>query len=204
MTKIFLVRHGETAWNNQLRYQGHSDIPLSEKGRAQARALSHKLAGETFNAFYASDLTRARETAEIIAQPHGLPVITKSQLRETKFGAWEGLKYSEIMERYPEVLASWTTDPLSTRIPDGESLRDVAERVMAGLAEIIENHPEERVVIAAHGGTIRIILASILHMDLNQYWRLRQDNTALNIVDFYNEKAIVSLVNDVSHLCDLD
>ncbi|MHB8171001.1 MAG: alpha-ribazole phosphatase [Thermincolia bacterium] len=204
MTKIFLVRHGETDWNNQMRYQGHSDIPLSEKGLAQARALSTKLAGEEIHAFYASDLSRARETAEIVARPHGKTVITKPALRETKFGAWEGLKYTEIKEKFPEVVEKWAMDPVATRIPDGESLQDVADRVMAGLEEILKNHPDERVVVAAHGGTIRVILASLLGMDLKQYWRLRQDNTALNIVDFYEEKAIISLVNDTSHLGHLD
>ncbi|MDA8234804.1 MAG: alpha-ribazole phosphatase [Clostridia bacterium] len=204
MTRLFLVRHGETAWNSEMRYQGHSDIPLSEKGLAQARALSKKLAAEDFDAFYASDLSRARETAEIIAQPHGKAVITKPALRETKFGAWEGLKHCEIQERFPEVLEKWVADPYSIKIPDGESLQEVSDRVMAGLEEILKNHPDERVVIAAHGGTIRVILASILGMELNQYWRLRQDNTALNIVDYYGEKAIVALVNDISHLNGLD
>lgn len=200
MTRIYFVRHGETEWNASLRYQGHADIPLGDAGIAQARALSERLKTVKFAGCYASDLSRALQTAEIIAEPHGLVVQSLPQLRETHFGVWEGLTYNQIVDQYPEHMRNWQSDPVSTVIPGGESLGDVAERVNQGLAMVLKQHQEGNVLVAAHGGTIRIILATILGMDLSHYWKLRQDNTAVNIVDFYDERAIVMTINDIHHL----
>lgn len=200
MTRLYLIRHGETIWNSEMRYQGHSDIPLSEAGREQARRLAARLAGEKIDHFYASDLSRAFETAEIIAAPHGKAVEKMELLRETMFGAWEGLKFTEIQERFPDIWAKWRDDPRSTMLPEGESLDDVAERVMRGIRKIVERHQDEAVAVVGHGGTIRLILSNVLDMDIRYIWRIRQDNTALNIIDYYGERAIISLVNDISHL----
>ncbi|MFZ3171430.1 MAG: alpha-ribazole phosphatase [Carboxydocellales bacterium] len=200
MTRILLIRHGETIWNNEMRYQGHSDIPLSDEGREQAKKLSARLAGEEIDHFYASDLSRAYETAEIIAAPHHKTVQKMELLRETMFGAWEGLKFTEIQERFPEVWAKWRDDPRSTVLPEGESLDSVYERVNSAINQIRERHPKETVVVVGHGGIIRLILYAALDLDIKYIWRIRQDNTALNIIDYYGERAILSLVNDISHL----
>lgn len=200
MTRLLLIRHGETIWNSEMRYQGHSDIPLSEVGRDQAKRLSARLAGEQIDHFYASDLSRAFETAEIVAAPHGKGVQKMEQLRETKFGAWEGLKFSEIQEQYPEIWAKWRDDPRSTILPEGESLDSVDERVMGGIKQILELHKNETVAVVGHGGTTRLILSAALDIDIKYIWRIRQDNTALNIIDYYGVRAITSLVNDISHL----
>lgn len=200
MTRIYFVRHGETEWNASLRYQGHADIPLSDAGIAQARALSNRLKTTQFVAFYASDLSRALQTAEIVAEPHGIRVQSLPQFRETHFGEWEGLTYKEIVDKYPQDMRNWQSNPVGTVIPGGESLGHVATRVNQGLAQVLEKHPEGNVLVAAHGGTIRVLLTDILGMELSHYWKLRQDNTAINIVDFYGEKAIVATINDIHHL----
>uniref|UniRef100_A0A7C2J0R4 Alpha-ribazole phosphatase n=1 Tax=Ammonifex degensii TaxID=42838 RepID=A0A7C2J0R4_9THEO len=203
--RLYLVRHGETIWNHALRYQGHADVPLSDRGVKQAEALARRLKDERFAAFYASDLVRALETARIIARPHGGTVIPVPALKEINFGAWEGLTRDEIKARFPEVSQQWWTVPYETRLPGGETLREVADRAVAALLEIAARHEGEQVLVVSHGGTIRAAIGSLLRMDLNQYWRLRQDNTALNIVEIFEEgKAILMLFNDCSHLKELD
>lgn len=202
--RLYLVRHGETIWNHSLKYQGHADVPLNERGVLQAEALARRLRGERFAAFYASDLIRATETARIIAQPHGGTVIPVPALREINFGAWEGLTRDEIKARFPEISQQWWTAPYETRLPGGETLREVAARAVGALFEIAARHDGEQVLVVSHGGTIRAAIGSLLRMDLNQYWRLRQDNTALNIIEIFEEgKAILMLFNDCSHLKEL-
>lgn len=199
--KIFFVRHGETLWNHALRYQGHADIPLSRTGIAQARALARRLAGERFAGFYASDLRRAYETAAILAEPHGMAVERIAALREINFGEWEGLTREEIVKLFPELSSRWWAKPLETRLPGGETLEEVATRTVGALMEIAARHPDGRVVVAAHGGTIRAGIARLLNMDLNQYWRLRQDNAALNIIELFEPGgAQLLLFNDTCHL----
>lgn len=199
--RIYLVRHGETEWNASMRYQGHADVPLSDKGRRQAQLLGKRLAEEKFSSFYASDLKRAYETAEIISHFHGLAVETLPELRELNFGLWEGLSAKEIKESFPEVLKQWWEKPLLTRIPGGETLSEMVHRTVTAVKKIVERHSGDNVVIVSHGGVIRSIVGTVLGMDLNKYWRLRQDNACLNIIDFPEwEKGILMLFNDCSHL----
>ncbi len=201
MTRLFLVRHGETEWNKSLRYQGYQDIPLSEEGRIQAQRTASRLSAEKLDAAYASDLSRAMETAKIISARHGLEVNPVPELKETNFGRWEGLTYPEINEQFPEVLKLWRTNPRDTKIPGGESLSEVADRCWAGLDKIIKQNPNQNVLLVAHGGIIRIIVAIILGMDLNDYWKIKQDNGSLNIIEFYKRsRAILCLLNDINHI----
>ncbi|RKO66471.1 alpha-ribazole phosphatase [Desulfofundulus salinus] len=199
--RIYLVRHGETIWNAEFRFQGHSDIALSPRGLEQARALARRLRGENFSAFYSSDLQRALNTARILAEPHGLPVMALRALREINFGAWEGLTVEEIKARYARELQQWWHDPLYTRIPGGETLAEVVERVTRAVREIVERHPTGQVVVVCHGGCIRTLVGTVLGMDLNQYWRLGVNNACLSILEFSSwEKGILTLFNDCSHL----
>ena len=200
-TRIYLVRHGETAWNATGRFQGHTDVPLSENGKAQAERLALRLNREKITAFYSSDLSRAKETAEILAKEHELPVTYLPALREINFGEWEGLTMKEISEAYGAITEQWWSNPLSTQIPAGESLRDVATRCLRAIQTIVERHDGETVVVAAHGGVIRVIVGLALEIDLNYYWKLRLDNVSLSILEYHApEKAILELFNDTCHL----
>lgn len=200
MLRLLLVRHGETEWNKLLRYQGHTQTPLSEAGRQQAKALSKRLAKEKIDAFYSSDLKRAMETAEIIAAPHQMNVTGRPEFREIKFGAWEGLTYKEIIEKYPQEMGEWQVRPSVTRIPEGEILTEVNERAMAGIEQIKKDHSDQTILLVAHGGVTRVILCSILGISLDAIWKIKQDNTALNIIEFYDDKAILCLLNDANHI----
>lgn len=199
--RVYLVRHGETKWNSLLRFQGQTDIPLSERGRQQATLLARRLAGEEFQSCYASDLSRAFETAEILAEAHGMAVQAIPALRELNFGAWEGLTIPEIKTLFSEEIKQWWESPLTTRIPGGETLAEMAERSTLAIKRIIDTHSEGNVLVVSHGGAIRSIVGSVLGMNLNQYWRLKLDNASLNIVDFADwEKGVLMLFNDHSHL----
>ncbi len=150
MTEILLVRHAETDWNVQRRVQGHSDTPLNETGRDQARALADELAGEEIEAVYSSDLLRAHETARIVADRLGLDVVASRDLRERDFGTWEGLTDEEIFARYPEAHnGSWG---------DAETREEMTRRVLEALERIAEAHPEGRVLVVSHGGPVRAVL----------------------------------------------
>lgn len=199
--RIFFVRHGETKWNETFRLQGQTDIPLSATGVEQAWAISKRLESLQFAGIFSSHLTRAKETAAIIAKPHGLTVKELPDLQELNFGDWEGLTVEELKKNHTELAKTWWENPLGTRIPGGETLAELAERATRSTMNIIEKYPQEQVVVVAHGGTIRSVVGSMLGLDLNQYWRLRQDNASLTVVEFHGwDNGILMLYNDCSHL----
>jgi 2,3-bisphosphoglycerate-dependent phosphoglycerate mutase len=150
-TKLIVVRHGETLWNREKRMQGTTDTPLSDVGRAQARALGRKLSGQGFTALYASDLARARETAAIIAEHTGRKLLTDAQLRERSFGIFEGLTAAEIQERFPEEHARFVSRDPDYEVPGGECARRFAERCLGCLSEIAGRHRGEEIVVVTHG-----------------------------------------------------
>ncbi|MBC7104647.1 MAG: histidine phosphatase family protein, partial [Firmicutes bacterium] len=158
---------------------------------------------QRYHAAYASSLTRAVETAEIIAAPHGLEVVRVPALREVNFGAWEGLTRDEIVSTFGSLYDEWWRRPLSTRLPEGESYSEVVARSWGALRDIVRRHAGQQVLVVSHGGVIRALVGFVLGMDLNQFWRLRQDNGALNILDFSDvDRGVLVLFNDCSHLED--
>jgi broad specificity phosphatase PhoE len=146
VTTILLARHGETDWNREGRFQGWADPPLNAAGRAQARELAERLRETPFDAVYSSDLRRAHETAEIVAAPHDVPVITDPGLREIDVGSWSGLTRGEIDERFP-----------GAEHHDGESREDHLARVLAAAERIARAHVGERILIVSHGGSLRAL-----------------------------------------------
>jgi len=199
--QIIFIRHGETLWNQDARLQGQVDIPLSEKGINQANALKIRLAQWKLDAFFSSDLSRARDTAAIIARAHNKPVNVIPDLREINFGLWEGLTIAEIQQKYSREIKDWWANPETTRVPGGENLAELAERSTGATKKLIEDYPDHRVAVVAHGGTIRSVVARALGLDLNSYWRLRQDNASITIIDYHGwGKGILVLYNDCSHL----
>jgi uncharacterized phosphatase len=152
-TRIILARHGETDWNRERRWQGHSDRPLNDTGRNQARALAAELAGEPISAVYSSDLMRSHETARIVAEQLGLDVVAVPGLRERRFGSWEGLQDVEVERRFPGVHSP----------PDGESREEMLRRVLESLDAIAESHPGRTVLVVSHGGPIRAVLRHRAH-----------------------------------------
>jgi broad specificity phosphatase PhoE len=165
---LLLVRHGETDWNAARRWQGHADRPLTGRGREQARKLAAEL--DDVAAVYASDLARARETAEIVAAELGLPVTTRRDLREIDVGPFEGLTREEVDQRFPD--AARLADERGWGWEGGETPGQMAGRVFAALREIAESHPGERVLVVLHGGNIRAVLAAADGLDLASHRRV--------------------------------
>jgi broad specificity phosphatase PhoE len=162
VTTLLLVRHGETDWNREGRWQGHSDTLLNEIGREQAERVARELDG--VGVVYASDLARARETAEIIARRLDLPVRLDARLRERSFGAWEGLTAAEIEADFRDAHLRWLAGE-GPGADDAEPFEAFGQRVEAALEEILERHPDETVLIVAHGGPIRVIHAFASGLD---------------------------------------
>lgn len=202
MITIFFIRHGQTLWNKELKYQGHSDIELSEEGLQQAGQVASRLRHEPFSAIYSSDLKRALVTAEKVALHHSLPVQTMPEFREVGFGAWEGLKYDQIYAGWSEEIEKFFRFPSQVEIPGGESFHDVQKRTNQGLEILKQRHEGECIAVVTHGGAIRTMLCSALGIHLDYLWSFRQDNTAVNIVEYEERHNLLRLVNDVNHLYD--
>ncbi len=203
--RLWLVRHGLTDWNTQQRFCGHSGIPLSRRGRVQARWLARRLQDEAISAIYTSDLARTRETAEIIAsqRAQAVPVKVSAAWREIDFGAWEGLTYAEIAEQCKDQLGFFT-DPEQCSPPGGESLAHMLQRVRGELAAVAcsDDLPMEGdVVIVSRGGPLRVLLGSVLGMPLERQWQLRLDPGSLSAIDLLPigelsaPRAILALLN---------
>jgi len=183
-----------------MRYQGHADIELSALGLEQAAKVAKRLAGIGPVAIYASDLCRAVRTAEMIAEQYALPVMSLPALRELNFGEWEGKNYEGISNQWPETMGMLLTHPDEVQIPGGENFHELGKRTGKAVEELVVKHAGETVLVVSHGGTIRSILCAALHVPLKYVWSIRQDNTAVNIIDFYKDRTMVTLVNDTHHL----
>jgi broad specificity phosphatase PhoE len=200
-TRVYLVRHGATELSAEDRFAGETDVPLSDLGREQLRKLGRRLADEPIAAFYASPLGRTMESGRILAEPHGKPVTPKDGLREISHGRWEGKTRADVERAYPEEYARWEQDPYSFAPTGGETGLAVTARAMPVLLEIVAAHPGEKILIASHKATIRLMIGSLLGFDLRRYRdHLDQSPASLNILDFKDvAHARLSLFNDTSH-----
>lgn len=200
MSKLFLVRHGETELNSAERYWGRSDVKLSVAGIDQAERLRDRLAVEKIDAVYSSNLERALVTAEIIASRHQLAVITCAELCEVDFGQLEGLNFSEISQLYPEVAKLWAERSTKLKYPGGESLVEFNNRVSKFLSKLDKHTVGETILIVAHAGVLRTLVCQLLGIDPQRRWQFRLDLASLSILETHQQGAILSLLNDVSHL----
>ena len=200
-TRLFLVRHGSTTLSAEDRFAGITDVDLSQEGRSQAERLGERLAGERIAAAYCSPLRRTRDTAAIVAGPHGLVPLARDGLREISHGRWEGLKRSEVEARFPEEYATWEADPFTFAPEGGESGLDVMARSLPVIREIVVRHAGEVVLVVSHKATLRLLISSLLGFDARGYRdRLDQSPACLNVVDFKDPvRARLMLFNDVSH-----
>jgi broad specificity phosphatase PhoE len=197
---LTLVRHAETDWNREQRYQGGTDTALSETGRAQAEAAARLLGKETFAAVWASPLRRARETAEAIARPHDLPVLTHPGFAEMRFGAWEGLTGDEVRARFGEAYRRWREDPASAEWPGAERLADVRARTLAALERLRADYEGQRVCLVAHGITKRILILEALGLPLGRLWSFQVSYSGISDLEFREDWTAVHRMNTLVHL----
>jgi len=202
MLHLMLVRHGETEWNVQRRYQGQSDVPLSEIGKRQAESIAGRLASQEIDAIYASDLKRAWQTAQVIAAQNGLDVISEPRLRELKFGILEGLTFEEAEEKYPEMITAWLDDFNNT--PErAETIDMFNARIVSLLDDLKRKHDEQVVLLVGHGGSLSEILHVVLGLSPEKRWYIQMENASLSEVLIADDYVALNRLNDTCHLAVL-
>jgi len=200
MTRLFLVRHGQSEWNAAGRIQGQIDIQLDETGCRQAELIADRLAAEPVAAVYSSPLLRAKSTAEAIADRFHLPVQLDLRLMEYDFGVISGSTWHEVVENHPEFASRWLEDPWAVPVADSEGRVNFAARVMSAMQDILAQHPAEQVVVVAHGGTFGVYLTAMLGMDLNRRHPFHFGNTSLSLVEVRDDAFHIHYLNNTCHL----
>ncbi len=195
-TRIYLVRHGEVAGSEVFRYNGQADVPLTPRGVDQYHSLAGRLVNKPISSCYTSDLSRCVLGAEILCSGIGLKPVLKSELRELSFGEWEGKTWSELAGKYPEAWQARMKDFANYRVPGGENLFDLANRVIPAIKEITERHQGEEVLVVSHGGVNRVVLLDAVGAPLTSMFRIEQDYGCLNIIDYYADgNPVLKLMN---------
>ena len=199
-TTLFIIRHGETEWNRLGKYQGHADSPLTDRGRAQARAAAKAIAGEAFDAFYASDLGRAAKTAEILAEALGRRFIADKRLREQHYGLMQGHGRARAEELDPGFFESLAEGNPDYAPRGGESRRQRHERAIGALSEIAARHAGQSVLVVTHGGVVDSLFRETLGIPLEIPRHYSLYNAALNKFSWSGGTWSLLLWGDVSHL----
>jgi len=201
-TRILAIRHGETAWNVDTRIQGHLNIPLNDTGHWQAERLGQALAGEEIAAIYASDLSRAHETASYVGRATGIPVVAEVGLRERSFGDFEGRTFAEIEIALPDQAERWRKRDPSFAPTGGESLLQVQDRVLATVNRLAVQHPGELIVLVGHGGVMDVLYRAATRLDLQAARTWLLGNTAVNRLLWSPEGLTLVGWSDTQHLSD--
>ncbi|MDA8413550.1 MAG: alpha-ribazole phosphatase [Desulfobacteraceae bacterium] len=195
-TRIHLIRHGQVVGYDQKRYNGQTDVALTDLGIEQYHRLKERLAEAPISACYTSDLTRCSTGAGIICEQFGIEPVRRRELRELNIGIWEGLTWSEIIARWPEQWHARLADLVNYRVPQGENLLDVQARVMPVIREIIERHCGQEILVVGHGGVNRIVLLNAIGAPLAGMFNIEQNYGCYNIIDYYTDgRATVKLLN---------
>jgi broad specificity phosphatase PhoE len=202
--RLFVLRHGATAWTRERRFSGRRDLPLTPLGYRQAEALAGALAAERVVAVYASPLVRTRVCAEAIARPRRLEVAEDPAFREMSFGEWEGLTRDEVEAYWPETFAVWRTSPERAVPAGGESLLEVAERAGKGLQQVRDSHPEGTVVLVSHAIVVRLIVLDALGLGPERLWSLDASPAGLTEIEYQPGWTTVHRMNTLAHLRGLE
>lgn len=201
MTRIILIRHGQTEWNRVERFRGRADVPLNEMGFRQADATGVRVAAKWKpTAIYSSPLSRAVKTAEAIAKHFDLTVLIHPGLADIDYGDWQGLSPDEVRERWAEMLEKWYNAPHLAKIPNGEMLADLRERAMKTVNELAALHTGETILLLGHTVINRIILLGVLGLGNERFWHIKQDTCAINLFDVVEGDYTLVSLNDTCHL----
>jgi broad specificity phosphatase PhoE len=202
-TRIILVRHGQTAWNEgagEERFRGRMDLPLDATGHAQAAALAARLNRESIAALYTSPLLRARQTIEPLAAQRSLPLQTHAHLLDIDYGRFQGLTHSEANTLHPERYSLWHTAPSQVHFPGGERLADVEMRLRALLDELLLRHPGDTIILVGHQIVNKVLACTLLGLDLDQIWHIHQDTAGINVFQQVTGQWRTLCLNDTCHL----
>jgi len=204
-SRIFLIRHGETNWNKEGRFQGQIDIPLNENGKIQAKKVSKYLKEINFNKAFSSSMKRPYETAEIILQKRsGLKITKIDELIEISHGLWEGKLENEIKEKWPELLNNWHNKPEEVVMPEGESIKEVSERSIKAWDNIsLIQSDNDLTLLVAHDAVNKTLICNILGIDYSNIWMIKQGNGGITVIDIFNDPQkddVISALNITTHL----
>ena len=200
--RLYLIRHGETAWNRDKVFRGRYDVPLSEKGLDQAAALPAAFDPAAIEAIYASPLARAQQTATPLAQAQGLPVETVDALTDVDYGDWTTLPEGEAKERYPDMFAQWEAAPERVCFPNGESLVQVLARAEREVRAIASRHSRAAALVS-HRVTLKMIVLGLLGMGPADFWKVRLDTCSITAFEIGTQGDTLVRLNDTSHLGEL-
>jgi probable phosphoglycerate mutase len=208
--RLLLVRHGETNWNKESRFQGIRDIPLNDNGRSQGRKASTFLQDIPIDFAVSSSMLRPKETAEIILEKHdGVPLTTTSELIEICHGLWEGMLEAEIQAEYPELLQQWKDKPETVQMPEGENLQQVWDRGVSAWNKIVAEYSHtdapKTVLVVAHDAINKVILCYLLGLKPDNFWNIKQGNCAVSVIDYPQGaagKPVLQAINLTAHLSD--
>jgi broad specificity phosphatase PhoE len=203
MITIYLVRHGQTAWNREEVFRGRADVPLNEVGRKEALLTGQCLRGVRADSVYSSPLSRAVETAEAIARSQDKEVLISDDLIDIDFGRWQGASHEVVKERYEGLYRQWVDTPHLVRFPGGESLEDVRERALRVIHEVKTEHTDETLVMVSHRVVNKTMLCGLLGLDNSHFWQIGQDTGCINILEF-GEGFTLRCLNDTSHLKSIE
>jgi probable phosphoglycerate mutase len=199
-TSIYLIRHGQTAWNKEEIFRGRTEVPLNGIGMREAELAGGYLKDKEIHVIYSSPLSRAWQTAQKIARSHSLEVQPLDGIIDMSFGRWEGHSLQEIQKNDGELYRQWREEPHLVRIPGGESLDEVRIRTMAALDEVIQKHPGKTLVLVTHRVVNKVMICGILGLDNSHFWQIAQDTTAINLIQHRDGKYVLSLMNETCHL----
>jgi alpha-ribazole phosphatase len=198
--RVLLVRHGQTDWNENGVFRGRIDVKLNDLGYRQAEQVANVLKNVRIDALYSSPLSRALDTAEAVSRQQDLQVHVHEAFNDMNFGEWQGLTRPEVEKRYTESFRVWLTAPQRAVIPNGETLAQVRRRLLRGLAELHAVHAEETVLLVSHGLTNKVLLCAMLGLYNAHFWKVKQDNAAINVFKYTGLGSKVFLMNHTTHL----
>ena len=199
-TRFLLVRHGQTAWNKDVRFRGTTDLPLSELGIAQAQRVAEWLRDEPIQAIFSSPLKRAVQTAQPLADALRLPIQTRNSLISVDYGEWQGHTPQEVSARWPDLYRIWMRSPDLVTFPGGESLPIALNRAVEMLDELSQAHPDQTVALFSHEIVTKALMLHLLGMELSAYWRIPQDNGCINAFSYEPSRRSLIYLNDTCHL----
>ena len=199
MTKIMLIRHGDTDWNVEEIFRGRADVELNETGVKQAELLAKHLANERIVAIYSSPLKRALKTAEVITVPHNIGVTPSEELIDFDYGEWQGLSHDAVKRKYKVLYNEWLNNPHLVKVPNGESLDDVRGRAVGLVNQVVTKH-DGIVVLVSHRVVGKVLICALLGLDNSHFWNIRLDTCGITTFAYEKGRFVLASHNDTSFL----
>jgi broad specificity phosphatase PhoE len=203
VSTLYLVRHGETAWNREQVFRGRADVPLGERGHQQAGLVAQALRAEPIKAVYASPLARAVDTARPLSEELGIDLIQEESLQDMNFGEWEGQSLVDVRREWPELYQVWEKSPDRFCAPAGETLADVLDRAWRAIEHMAERHAGTAVAAVSHRVVCKLLVCRALGMGEAGFWRVRLDTASVSVLEHQGDEWTLTGVNDTCHLRSL-